>query len=90
MHSFNTRSSSAGLNDIMQEINLDGVFVPAQLIWAAIAFPLSAFIRRWLDAQRFYNLVWHRALFDFALFVVLWGGLSALAYHVAFSRAGLG
>lgn len=73
----------------MQEINLNGVFVPAQLIWAGIAFPLSAFICRRLEAQRFYNLVWHRALFDFALFVILWGGLSTLAYHAAFSHAGL-
>jgi Protein of unknown function (DUF1656) len=89
MLSFSTRTSSAELPDIMQEINLNGVFVPAQLIWAGIAFLFSGFICRRLEAKRFYTLVWHRALFDFALFVILWGGLSALAYHVAFSRAGL-
>lgn len=74
---------------IMQEINLSGVFVPAELIWAGIAFLLSSFICRRLDGTRFYGVIWHRALFDFALFVLLWGGLSALAYHVAFSGAGL-
>jgi hypothetical protein len=50
MHSCSIRTSSAGLSDMVQEINLGGVFVPAELIWAGIAYLLSAFIGGRLDA----------------------------------------
>jgi Protein of unknown function (DUF1656) len=36
----------------------------------------------------FYALVWHRALFDAALFVLFWGAISAVAYHMAFRSGG--
>jgi hypothetical protein len=71
----------------MQELNFGGVFVPAALIWAAAAFVLSSLIGRALSRTGFYALVWHRALFDVSLFVILWGAISAIAYHVAFSSA---
>jgi len=69
------------------EVNLGGVFLPAALVWAVVAYMLSSTLTRCLNRHGAYQYVWHRALFDFALFVVLWGGLSALAYHVAFSHA---
>jgi hypothetical protein len=69
----------------MQELNFDGVFVPAALIWAAAAFVLSSLIGRALSRTGFYALIWHRALFDVAVFVILWGTISAIAYRVAFS-----
>ena len=71
----------------MLEINIGGVFVPAALVWAGAAFLLSSIIERLLGRTRFYRLVWHRALFDFAIFVILWGLISAAAYHLAFSAA---
>ena len=71
----------------MQELNFGGVFVPAALVWAAAAFFLSSLIARVLSRTGFYDLVWHRALFDFSLFVILWGAISAIAYHMAFSRS---
>jgi hypothetical protein len=71
----------------MQELNFGGVFVPAVLIWAAAAFLLSSLIGRALSRTRFYALVWHRALFDVSLFVIVWGAISAIAYHAAFSSA---
>jgi hypothetical protein len=71
----------------MQELNFGGVFVPAALIWAAAAFFLSSAIGRALRRTGFYDLVWHRALFDVSVFVILWGALSAIAYHMAFSSA---
>ena len=74
----------------MQEISLSGVFVPAALLWAGVAFFLSSVISRLLSRTGFYALVWHRALFDFALWLILWAAISAIPYHVAFSsgRAG--
>jgi hypothetical protein len=70
----------------MQELSFDGVFVPAALVWAAAAFFLSSFIGRVLSRTGFYDWVWHRALFDFSLFVIFWGAISAIPYHLAFSR----
>ena len=72
----------------MQEVNLSGVFLPAALLWAGIAFLLSSVISRTLGRMGFYALVWHRAWFDAALFVLFWGAISAVAYHMAFKGGG--
>jgi hypothetical protein len=82
------RTSSLKEGDLMQEVNLSGVFLPAALLWAGIAFLLSSVISRTLSRMGFYALVWHRALFDAALFVVFWGAISAVAYHMAFKSGG--
>ncbi len=68
----------------MLEINLGGVFIPAVLVWAGAAFVFSILIERVLDRAGSYRLVWHRALFNFAIFVILWGTISAGAYYLAF------
>jgi hypothetical protein len=70
----------------MQELHLGGVFVPAALVWAGSAYVLSSLIGRVLSRTGFYDRVWHRALFDFSLFVILWGAISAIPYHIAFSK----
>ena len=57
----------------MAEIGISGVFVPALLIWAVIALLVSVLLRRLLAASGFYRFVWHRALFDLALFVMVLG-----------------
>ena len=69
----------------MLEINVGGVYVPAPLVWAVAAFVLANLIERVLSRTSFYVLVWHRALFELALFVALWGAISAGAYRMAFS-----
>jgi hypothetical protein len=61
------------------EISIAGVFVPSLLIWALIAFALNMTLRRLLYAAGFYRLVWHRALFDAALFIILLAGVVALS-----------
>jgi protein AaeX len=61
------------------EISIAGVFVPSLLIWAVIAVALNAGLRRLLGAVGFYRFVWHRALFDAALFVILLAGVVALS-----------
>ncbi|HUK01332.1 MAG TPA: DUF1656 domain-containing protein [Steroidobacteraceae bacterium] len=71
----------------MLEIDVGGVFVPAVLVWAGGAFVLSSGVDWLLSRTRFYRLVWHRALFDFAIFVMLWGAIAAGAYHLAFCSA---
>jgi hypothetical protein len=73
----------------MQEVNLGGVFIPALLLWAAAAFFVSSLMGRILSRTGFYSFVWHRALFNFAMFVLVWGAISAAVYHKAFSGAWL-
>jgi hypothetical protein len=63
---------------VIGEINLYGVFVPAILICAAAAFPAAMILRAILRRVGFYRLVWHPALFDLALFVIVLGGVVAL------------
>ena len=82
------RISSLEKRELMQEVNLGGVFLPAALVWAGIAILLSSLISRALSRMGFYALVWHRALFDAALFVLFWGAISAVAYHMAFKSGG--
>ncbi len=74
----------------MLETNIGGVYVPAALVWAGAAFILTILIERLLGWTGFYRLVWHRALFDLAVFVILWGAISGAAYHLAFSGGALG
>jgi hypothetical protein len=60
------------------ELDLHGVFVPALLAFAFAAWLVTIVLRRLLAATGFYRLVWHRPLFDTALFVLVLGGLVAL------------
>ena len=61
------------------EVNIYGVFVPALLVWAFVALLATLLLRRVLLSLGFYRLVWHPALFDVAIFVVLVGGVVSLA-----------
>jgi hypothetical protein len=65
------------------EFDITGVFIPTLGIWMLIAFALTAVLRRILAACQFYNLVWHRALFDLALYVVTLGLVVLIAQEFA-------
>jgi len=54
------------------EVNLYGVFLPALLIVATLAFALTLLLKWGLCRLNFYRLVWHAGLFDTGLFVVTW------------------
>lgn len=51
--------------------------LPAFAVFAAIALLLQLVINRFLGAFGFYRLVWHRALFDLAIYVILLGVVTA-------------
>ena len=59
------------------EFDIYGVYFPAFAIFAAIALLLQLMAKRLLNAFGFYRLVWHRALFDLAMFVILLGIVTA-------------
>jgi protein-S-isoprenylcysteine O-methyltransferase Ste14 len=60
------------------EVNVGGVFLSSVLVTALIALCLNFLLRRLLAWTGVYRLVWHPALFDTALFFVLWGAVSQL------------
>lgn len=57
------------------EIDIDGVFLSSVLISAVIALIASFVLRRLLAWLGAYLIVWHPALFDTALFVILWAAV---------------
>jgi hypothetical protein len=58
---------------MITEVNLFGVFINAGLVSAVTAALLLTALRRLLSAVGAYRWVWHPALVDVALFVLLWG-----------------
>ena len=54
------------------EFAIDGVFLSSVLVSAVIALAASFVLRRALSKVGAYRFVWHPALFDTALFVILW------------------
>jgi len=54
------------------EFAIDGVFLSSVLVSAVIALAASFVLRRVLSKVGAYRFVWHSALFDTALFVILW------------------
>jgi protein AaeX len=62
---------------VIGEFDIYGVYFPAFVVFAAVALLLQVVIKRILDASGFYRLVWHRALFDLAMYVILVGVVTA-------------
>lgn len=60
---------------MMAEVDIYGVFVPGLLVFAVVAVAATAVLQRLLDLVGFYRIVWHRSLFDLALFVVMLGAV---------------
>lgn len=64
-------------------IDVYGVLVPALLLWIIVAYVLSVLLRRLMQRFDLYRLVWHRALFDFSIFVCLLGGVVYLSEYIS-------
>ncbi len=59
------------------EIPIGGVFVIRGLVSLVIAMAIVAVLRRALAWCGVYRFVWHRPLFDFALLILVFGGVVA-------------
>ena len=57
---------------MITEYSLSGVFFPVYLVSAVVAYALSLVLRVALTRANIYRFVWHPALFDLAVFVLLW------------------
>ncbi|HXU58686.1 MAG TPA: DUF1656 domain-containing protein [Verrucomicrobiae bacterium] len=64
---------SFSLPSSLDTIDLFGFYLPAPLIWAAFAVLPCVLLCWGLRRLGFYRLVWHRALFDMALYVIILG-----------------
>lgn len=59
------------------EFDLYGVYVPRLLVLMLLTLLVTNLTRRALSWCGAYSLVWHRGLFDLALYVLLLGALSS-------------
>lgn len=55
------------------ELDINGIFIPTFLVLMGLAYLLFLPVHALLSHTRFYRLVWHRALFNVALYAVLLG-----------------
>ena len=66
------------------EFAIDGVFLSSVLVSAVIALAAAFVLRRLLSWAGAYRFVWHPALFDTALFVILWAAVVAVPSPLKF------
>jgi hypothetical protein len=59
------------------EFDLYGVYVPRLLVLMLLSLVLIIVLRRVLARLGVYSLVWHRGLFDLALYMLLLGAVSS-------------
>ena len=59
------------------ELDVNGVFLSPVLVSAVLAYLASLAVRRLLGLVGAYRVVWHPALFDTALFVIIWAVVAA-------------
>lgn len=64
------------------EFNIYGIYLPWLLVQGLFALIVTWAARRTLARVGFYRLVWHPALFDLALFVVLLYGSTLLTPYL--------
>ncbi len=55
------------------DLDIYGVFVPSLLFGFVVTYALSFLVSRLFHRAGLYRLVWHRALFDLAIFVCMLG-----------------
>lgn len=58
------------------EVSLYGLYLPPLLLLTLAALAISRVLNLALARTGFYRLVWHPALFDFSLFVIVLGTLA--------------
>ena len=71
-----------GERAVIGELDIYGVYVPIFVVVAAVAFLLQILLKRVLDACGLYRFLWHRALFDLAIYIILLGLVTAAAASI--------
>jgi len=55
------------------EIDIYGVFLPAVLVLMLISYLLCLIVTRVFDRVGLYRFIWHRSIFDLAIYVIVLG-----------------
>jgi hypothetical protein len=63
---------------VIGEFDIYGVYFPIFIVFAGVAFLLQLALKRLFDRLNVYRFVWHRPLFDLAVYVILLGVVTAL------------
>ena len=64
------------------EFNLYGIYFPWLLVLGVVTLGVAWALRRAAGPAGLYRLVWHPALFDLALFVVLLYGVTLISPYI--------
>lgn len=64
---------------MIEELHFFGVYMPAALVWAVLAVILTFLLRGLLLPLPLHRILWHPALLELALFLLIWLGLGTLA-----------
>jgi protein-S-isoprenylcysteine O-methyltransferase Ste14 len=61
------------------EVSIYGIYVPVLLLLSLLSLAVTRGLSRILAWTGFYRVVWHPALFDFALFIIVLGVLNFIS-----------
>ncbi|KAB0482800.1 Protein of unknown function [Pseudomonas reinekei] len=64
------------------DLDISGVFLPTLLVLMGITYVLYLLVHGVLTRLQFYRLVWHRALFNVALYALLLGAVDSLSRYL--------
>ncbi|WP_223520504.1 DUF1656 domain-containing protein [Pseudomonas sp. GL-B-19] len=64
------------------DVDLSGVFLPTLLVLMGITYVFYLLVHGLLMRLHFYRLVWHRALFNVALYALLLGAVDSLSRYL--------
>ena len=64
------------------EFDIYGVYFPLFIVAAVIAFIFHLAVRGLFDSLGVYRYVWHRPLFDLAMYVIMLGVVTAVGASV--------
>ena len=59
---------------VFHTVEFAGLYLPSLMLWAGAAIIPFMVLRRLLERLGVYRFVWHRSLFNLALYVLLAGG----------------
>ena len=64
------------------DLDISGIFLPTLLMLMGITYVLFLLVHGVLQRVHFYRLVWHRALFNVALYALLLGAVDSLSRYL--------
>lgn len=64
------------------EFDLLGVFLPELLVWMLITYGIQIALNKIFARIGIYRYVWHRSVFDLAIYVVLLGLVVSVSHRL--------